>query len=43
MNILVIGGSGFLGSHLCDQLSKAGHEVIVLDFVSSKWFKKTKL
>ena len=42
MNILVIGGSGFLGSHVCDQLSEAGHEVKVLDFVSSKWLKKNQ-
>ncbi len=42
MNILVIGGSGFLGSHVCDQLSEAGHEVKVLDYVSSKWLKKNQ-
>ena len=29
--ILVTGGSGFLGSHLCDRLIKEGHEVICLD------------
>ena len=41
MNILVIGGSGFLGSHVYDQLSEAGHEVKVLDFVSLNGLKKT--
>lgn len=36
--ILVTGGAGFLGSHLCDRLIAAGHEVICLDnyFTGSK-------
>jgi UDP-glucuronate decarboxylase len=29
--ILVTGGSGFLGSHLCDRLIADGHEVVCLD------------
>jgi len=29
--VLVTGGAGFLGSHLCDRLLDAGHEVICLD------------
>ena len=29
--ILVTGGAGFLGSHLCDRLISAGHEVLCLD------------
>ena len=29
--ILVTGGAGFLGSHLCDRLISDGHEVICLD------------
>jgi UDP-glucuronate decarboxylase len=29
--ILVTGGAGFLGSHLCDRLITAGHEVICVD------------
>ena len=29
--VLVTGGAGFLGSHLCDRLIADGHEVICLD------------
>jgi UDP-glucuronate decarboxylase len=29
--ILVTGGGGFLGSHLCDRLLQAGHEVLCVD------------
>lgn len=29
--ILVTGGAGFIGSHLCERLSKDGHQVISLD------------
>jgi len=30
-NILVMGGAGFIGSHLVDKLIELGHEVVVLD------------
>lgn len=29
--VLVTGGAGFLGSHLCDRLIEAGHDVLCLD------------
>jgi UDP-glucuronate decarboxylase len=29
--ILVTGGAGFLGSHLCDRLVEAGHDVLCID------------
>ena len=31
MNVLVTGGAGFLGSHLCDRLIEDGHSIICLD------------
>lgn len=31
MNILVTGGAGFIGSHVCDRLAKAGHRLVAVD------------
>lgn len=39
MKVTVLGGSGFLGSHVADHLSVAGHEVVVFDRVDSSWLR----
>ena len=31
MKSIITGGAGFIGSHLCERLVDAGHEVIILD------------
>jgi UDP-glucuronate decarboxylase len=38
MKVLVTGGAGFLGSHLCEKLINSGHEVLCVDnlFTGSK-------
>lgn len=35
MNILVIGGAGYIGSHMVRQLDRAGHNVVILDNLST--------
>ncbi len=35
MRILITGGAGFIGSHLAEHLLRSGHEVLVLDDLSS--------
>jgi len=35
MRYLITGGSGFVGSHLCDALTALGHRVVVLDDLST--------
>lgn len=35
MNILLTGGAGFIGSHLCELLLSAGHRVVAIDDLST--------
>ena len=37
MRVLVTGGAGFLGSHVADAYSDAGHDVVLFDRRSSPW------
>ena len=38
--ILVTGGAGFIGSHLCDRFIAEGAEVVCLDNLSTGFKKK---
>jgi dTDP-glucose 4,6-dehydratase len=42
MRSLVTGGSGFIGSHLCERLLKDGHDVICIDNLGSGNFDNIK-
>lgn len=42
MKILVFGGSGFLGSHVCDALSSVGHSVTIFDKTISPWIQENQ-
>jgi UDP-glucose 4-epimerase len=39
MKAIVFGGSGFLGSHVADALSTAGHKVVIYDKTKSNYIK----
>ena len=42
--VLVTGGAGFLGSHLCERLVEEGHHVICVDnFYTGKKLNLTKV
>lgn len=36
---VVVGGSGFIGSHVSDYLSDAGYQVTVYDMTASRWLR----
>jgi len=38
-NVVVIGGSGFIGSHTADELSKLGYNVTIFDRTPSPWLR----
>ena len=40
--VLIIGGSGFLGSHVADALTNKNYSVFILDKVKSKFLKKNQ-
>ena len=40
--ISVLGGSGYIGSHLCDLLSDKGFYVKIFDIKKSHWLKKNQ-
>ena len=37
--VVVFGGSGFLGSHVADSLTNAGHDVVIFDMLVSPWLR----
>jgi len=37
---VVVGGSGFIGSHVADHLSDAGYQVVLYDKIKSKWMQE---
>ena len=37
---VVVGGSGFIGSHVADHLSEAGYQVTIYDLTPSPWLRK---
>ncbi|WKZ36496.1 MAG: NAD(P)-dependent oxidoreductase [Anaerolineales bacterium] len=42
MKVIVFGGSGFVGSHLADALTEAGHEVTIFDINPSPYLKESQ-
>ena len=36
---VVVGGSGFIGSHVADHLTDAGYQVVIYDNTKSQWLR----
>ncbi len=43
MRVLVTGGSGFIGSHVVDQLRDGGHEPVIFDLAQSRYHPPTEV
>jgi len=43
MRSLVTGGAGFIGSHICEELLRMGHEVVCIDNLSSGMMENIKM
>ena len=41
--VVVIGGSGFIGSHVADKLSEKGFEVFIFDLLPSEWIRQDQI
>ena len=39
MKIIVLGGGGFIGSHVADALSRKGHKITIFDKKKSRWLR----
>ena len=40
--VVIVGGSGFLGSHVADKLTEAGHHLRIYDQTDSPWKKQLR-
>lgn len=43
MKAIVFGGSGFLGSHVADFLTKTGYNVTIYDIIKSPFLQKGQI
>ena len=41
-NVVIFGGSGFLGSYVADELTRRGYNVTIADLTSSKFLQNTQ-
>jgi UDP-glucose 4-epimerase len=40
--VVVVGGSGFIGSHVADRLSDVGYQVTIYDKIKSQWLRNNQ-